>query len=186
MLAGIRTRDLLTAAGTAIAVALVLRLFVLGVFSIPSHSMERTLRVGDHVLVSKLAYLVAPPARGDVVVFTLPDSLRGSSTDEAYIKRVIGVGGDTVLLNRFGITINGVLQPAPPQSASMSPLPYGERRVIVPPGHVFVLGDHRSNSWDSRYWGFLPLDHVVGRAVAIAWSTNGAALHWDRILRRID
>lgn len=186
MLAGITTRELLTATGTAVAVALILRIFVVGVFSIPSHSMEHTLRVGDHVLVSKLAYVFTPPIHGDVIVFTLPDSLRGSSTDEAYIKRVIGVGGDTVLLNRYGITINGALQPAPPQSASMSPLPYGERTVIVPPGHVFVLGDHRSNSWDSRYWGFLPLDHVVGRAVAIAWSSSATMLHWDRLLRRID
>jgi signal peptidase I len=99
---------------------------------------------------------------------------------------VIGVGGDTVLLNRYGITINGALQPAPPQSAAMSPLPYGERSIIVPRGYLFVLGDNRSNSWDSRYWGFLPLDHVVGRAVAIAWSTSDTTLHWDRLLRRID
>ena len=68
----------------------------------------------------------------------------------------------------------------------MSPLPYGERSIIVPRGYLFVLGDNRSNSWDSRYWGFLPLDHVVGRAVAIAWSTSDTTLHWDRLLRRID
>lgn len=191
MLAGVTVREVLTATGVAIVSALLLRLFVVGVFSIPSHSMDHTLQVGDHVIVSKLAYLFTSPHRGDVIVFTLPDSLRGTTPDETFIKRVIATGTDTLLLSRYGITINGKLLPDPPTSASRSPVPAGERKLIVPAGHVFVLGDNRANSWDSRYWGFLPEDQIVGRAVAVYWSkrpatqSSSSEMRWNRMFKTV-
>ncbi|ELS56843.1 putative Signal peptidase I [Streptomyces viridochromogenes Tue57] len=163
---------------------LLLNTFVLRPFQIPSGSMESGLRVGDRVLVNKLAYRFgAEPRRGDVVVF----DGTGYFGDADYIKRVVGVGGDHVVCcDKEGrIQVNGrsvdestFLYPGD----SPSTVPFD---VVVPDGTLFVLGDHRSASSDSRDHlgspggGMIPVGDVIGRADWIVWPTA----HWTRLHR---
>lgn len=189
MLSTISFRDIAITTVLAVVLAILLRVFVVGVFSIPSHSMENTLIVGDHLLVSKLTPVFRALERGDVIVFTLPDSLRGDVADEPFIKRIVGLPGDTIYLNPLGITVNGHMLPDPPTSANRSPLPDGHKTVIVPENAYYVMGDNRSNSWDSRYWGVLPADRVVGTAMVIYWSRSsnagGSTIHWERMFTMV-
>jgi signal peptidase I len=183
----LRPRDLIWTVLAAIALAVVLRLWFVGVYTIPSHSMENTLLPGDHIVVSKLASWVWGIDRGDIIVFTLPDSLRGTNPDHPFIKRVIGLPGDTVYLTSRGITVNGMLQPDPPQSAAPAPFTSGHETVYVPDGHYFVLGDNRASSWDSRFWGMLPEDGIIGTPLFVYWSrstdtTGEVTTRWDRLL----
>ncbi|SNX64321.1 signal peptidase I [Streptomyces sp. TLI_55] len=161
---------------------LLLNAFVVQPFQIPSGSMENGLRIGDRVLVNKLAYRFgAEPRRGDVVVF----DGSGYFGDADYIKRVVGVGGDHVVCcdQKGRIEVNGrsvdestFLYPGD----SSSTVPFD---VVVPDGTLFVLGDHRSRSSDSRDHlgspggGMIPVDDVIGRADWIVWP----AAHWTRI-----
>ena len=163
---------------------LILNAFVAQPFQIPSGSMENGLRIGDRVLVNKLAYRFgAEPQRGDVVVF----DGTGYFGDADYIKRVVGVGGDHVVCcDKEGrIQVNGrpvdestFLYPGDSPSA----VPFD---VEVPSGTLFVLGDHRSDSSDSRDHlgspggGMIPVGVVVGRADWIVWPTA----HWTRLQR---
>jgi len=163
---------------------LLLTRFVIQPFEIPSGSMEPGLRIGDRVLVNKLAYRFgAEPRRGDVVVF----DGTGYFGDADYIKRVVGVGGDHVVCcDRQGrIEVNGrsvdestFLYPGDePSEVSFD--------VVVPDGTLFVLGDHRGDSSDSRDHlgspggGMIPVDDVIGRANWIAWPLG----HWTRLER---
>ncbi|MDT9699745.1 signal peptidase I [Streptomyces sp. P17] len=163
---------------------LLLSTFVLQPFQIPSGSMERGLRIGDRVLVNKLAYRFgAQPRRGDVVVF----DGTGYFGDADYIKRVVGVGGDHVVccdkegriqVNGRSVDESAFLYPGDgPSSVAFD--------IIVPDGTLFVLGDHRSASSDSRDHlgspggGMIPVDEVVGRADWIVWPTD----HWTRLER---
>lgn len=158
--------------------------FVAQPFQIPSGSMERGLRIGDRVLVNKLAYRFgAQPQRGDVVVF----DGTGYFGDADYIKRVVGVGGDHVVCcdKKGRIQVNGR---SVDESAFLYPgdgasgVPFD---VVVPEGTLFVLGDHRSASSDSRDHlgspggGMIPVGEVVGRADWILWPTS----HWTRLER---
>ncbi|GHH16171.1 signal peptidase I [Streptomyces lanatus] len=163
---------------------LLLNTFVVRPFEIPSGSMESGLRIGDRVLVNKLAYRFgADPRRGDVVVF----DGTGYFGDADYIKRVVGVGGDHVVCcDKEGrIQVNG-------RSVDESTFLYAGDSpstvrfdVVVPDGTLFVLGDHRSSSSDSRDHlgspggGMIPVDDVVGRADWIVWPTA----HWTRLHR---
>jgi signal peptidase I len=163
---------------------LLLNLFVARPFEIPSGSMEPALRIGDRVLVNKLAYRFdAGPRRGDVVVF----DGTGYFGDADYIKRVVGVGGDHVVCcDKEGrIQVNGRSVDestflVPGDSASTVRFD-----VVVPDGTLFVLGDHRSDSSDSRDHlgspggGMVPVDDVIGRADWIVWPTA----HWTRLHR---
>ncbi len=191
-LANIRLFDLVVTAVVALVAALLVRQFVIGTFTIPSHSMENTLLVGDNILVSKLHKWFGGIERGDVVVFSIPDSLRQHYPDEPFIKRVIGIAGDTIVLTSVGIAVNNRLIPAPPLSASSAPTKGGEQRFIVPQGHIFVMGDNRANSWDSRYWGPLPDACVIGRPLFIYWSRGTSAtdtathIRWNRILKVVE
>ena len=163
---------------------LLLNAFVVQPFQIPSGSMENGLRIGDRVLVNKLAYRFgAEPRRGDVVVF----DGTGYFGNADYIKRVVGVGGDQVVCcDKEGrIEVNGrsvdestFLFPGD----SPSTVPF---KVVVPDGTLFVLGDHRSDSSDSRDHlgspggGMIPVSDVIGRADWIVWPTA----HWTRLQR---
>ncbi|CAM5254617.1 MULTISPECIES: signal peptidase I [Streptomyces] len=163
---------------------LVLNAFVVQPFQIPSGSMEQGLRIGDRVLVNKLAYRFgAQPRRGDVIVF----DGTGYFGDADYIKRVAGVGGDHVVCcdKKGWIEVNGrpVDETAflhPGDSASSVPFD-----VVVPPGRLFVLGDHRSDSSDSRDHlgspggGMIPVGDVIGRADWIVWPYR----HWTHLTR---
>ncbi|MFF2164775.1 signal peptidase I [Streptomyces sp. NPDC058175] len=163
---------------------LLLSVFVMQPFQIPSGSMEPALRVGDRVLVNKLAYRFgAEPQRGDVVVF----DGTGYFGDADYIKRVVGVGGDHVVCcdSRGRIAVNGE-----PVDESMflypgntpSEVPFD---LVVPDGTLFLLGDHRGDSRDSRDYlgapggGMVPVDDVIGKAQWIAWPTG----HWGSLSR---
>ena len=163
---------------------LILSTFVLQPFQIPSSSMEQGLRIGDRVLVNKLAYRFgSEPQRGDVVVF----DGTGYFGNADYVKRVVGVGGDHVVccdkegrleVNGRSVDESTFLYPGDsPSDASFD--------VVVADGTLFVLGDHRSDSRDSRDHlgspggGMIPVDDVIGRADWIAWPTD----HWKRLER---
>lgn len=163
---------------------LLLSNFVMQPFEIPSSSMERGLRIGDRVLVNKLAYRFgSKPRRGDVVVF----DGTGYFGDADYIKRVVGVGGDHVVccdkegrleVNGWSVDESSFLYPGDsPSDVSFD--------VVVPDGTLFVLGDHRGDSSDSRDHlgspggGMIPVGDVIGRADWIAWPSS----HWTRIER---
>ncbi|MGV9451368.1 signal peptidase I [Streptomyces sp. NPDC003635] len=158
--------------------------FVAQPFQIPSGSMERGLRIGDRVLVNKLAYRFgAQPQRGDVVVF----DGTGYFGDADYIKRVVGVGGDHVVCcdKKGRIQVNGR---SVDESAFLYPGDGASRvsfDVAVPEGTLFVLGDHRGASSDSRDHlgspggGMIPVGEVVGRADWILWPAS----HWTRLER---
>ncbi|HKA84061.1 MAG TPA: signal peptidase I [Acidimicrobiales bacterium] len=150
--------------GGGIAIALLVEAFLIQAFWIPSPSMEPTLDVGDRVLVNKLSYKFHDVHRGDVVVFERPP---GASTGENgeikdLIKRVIAIGGDTVEAKEGDVYVNGkrieenYLEPGTPTDN----LPPTE----IPQGHVFVMGDNRTNSEDSRIFGPIDEDAIVGRA----------------------
>jgi len=181
----------------AILIALFIRTFIVQAFKIPSGSMKQTLLVGDHILVNKFIYGVkipfiqktlvpiSEPKRGDIVVFIYPED-----RSKDFIKRVIGAGGDTVEIRNKKIFING----APYHDnfgvytdnliipGSMQPRDnFGP--VRVPEGSLFVMGDNRDQSYDSRFWGFVELKDVMGKAFIIYWSWNGSdrSVRWGRI-----
>ena len=177
----------------AFAIALLIKTFLLQAFYIPSASMEPTLMIGDRVLVEKVSYRFGDPGRGDVVVFEkdfailadptltedeapfyedIADAFRGlfgfpTGNSQDFIKRVVGVGGDTVE-GRDGIVyVNG-------EPVDQSYLPEGVTTsdfaaVEVPQGEIFVMGDNRTNSEDSRNFGPIEEEKVVGRAFILIW-----------------
>jgi len=174
----------------AVILALFIRTFVVQAFKIPTGSMEENLLIGDHLLVNKFIFgpsasaverAVLPMAslkRGQVVVFKYPEE-----PDRDFIKRVIGLPGETVELREKKVYINGTPldEPyvhflAPPRGGTefneVTSYDVRERYgpVTVPPNQYFVMGDNRDNSQDSRYWGFLPRDLVKGKALVIYWS----------------
>ena len=143
----------------------VVRPFIAEVFYIPTESMVPTLEVGDRVLVSKLIYLFSGPQRGDIVVF---QSYYWDAEGVDLVKRVVGVPGDNVKVVRGSLYVNGerweeayLNYELPDESA------YGP--ITVPEGHVFVMGDNRADSADSRYIGPVSLDYLVGKAFVRLW-----------------
>ncbi|MGD8255395.1 MAG: signal peptidase I [Syntrophobacterales bacterium] len=164
----------------AIILALFIRTFVIQAFKIPSGSMKPTLLVGDHILVNKFIYgiklpftdkiliSIDEPERGDVVVFKFP-----LDTRKDYIKRVIGLPGDRVELVDKQLLINGRPTEDPNASYSLSSNMRKYGPVTVPDDHLFVMGDNRDESSDSRVWGFVPRPYLRGKAFLIYWS-------WDR------
>ena len=174
----------------AVILALFVRTFVLQAFKIPTGSMENNLLIGDHLLVNKFVY--APTAssverallpigtikRGDVLVFKSP-----VEPERDLIKRVVGLPGDRLEQKEKKIYINGKLldEPyvhfleEPRRNSDLSEGTGSDVRenygpVTVPPNQYFMMGDNRDNSADSRYWGFMPVDYVKGKAVLIYWS----------------
>jgi signal peptidase I len=175
----------------AILLALLIRAFVVQAFKIPSGSMKPTLLVGDHILVNKFIYgiklrvpftslnytliPISSPKRNDVVVFIYPVDPK-----KDFIKRVIGLPGDTVQIKDKKIYINHLpmVDPHGVHSDQMI-IPEAEQPrdntgpIIVPPNKFFVMGDNRDESYDSRYWGFVDQKEIIGQAFIIYWS-------WDR------
>lgn len=159
----------------AVVLALFIRTFVVQAFKIPSGSMVPTLLIGDHILVNKFLYRFANLTRDDIIVFKYPqDKTRD------FIKRVIGLPGDTVEVRKKMVYINGKpLQENFTMHEDSALLPrltsprdyFGP--AVIPPNHYFVMGDNRDNSQDSRFWGFLKADEIKGKAFLIYWS-------WDR------
>jgi len=194
----------------AVILALFVRTFVFQAFKIPTGSMKPNLLVGDHLLVNKFIFAptafsferallpMRPIQRGDIIVFKFPEE-----PERDFIKRTIGLPGDTVELKNQTVFVNG--QPLTEPYAHYLFPPAGEgqtdgfdiRRkygpVTVPDGHYFMMGDNRDDSQDSRFWGFLPQSYVKGRALFIYWSfdtpddgsAGGFAPRWGRLFHQI-
>jgi len=186
----------------AVILALFIRTFVVQAFKIPSGSMQPTLLIGDHILVNKFIYgikipflnvtliPVKDPERGDIIVFKFPEDPK-----KDFIKRVVGLPGDTVEVRDKRIYIND--EPMEdPYGTYMDPhfIPLGARPrdnmnpVTVPPDSFFVMGDNRDHSYDSRFWGFVDLSAVKGKAFIIYWSWNSedTGVRWGRLGSLID
>lgn len=123
-------------------------------------SMEPTLESGEFVVVNKLAYRLSEPARGDIVVFRYP-----YDPQQEYIKRIIGLPGDTIEIANGVVSVNGESLEEPYIAAA----PAYQTTLTIPEGSVFVLGDNRNNSSDSHNWGALPVEYLVGKALIIYW-----------------
>lgn len=133
-------------------------------YQIDGTSMTNTLQNGQFVLVNKISYLFRSPERGDVIVCHEPDS-----PDRDIIKRVIGLPGDTIVLNSIDVWVNGVELNEPFIRGKYNPQ---AETVKVPPNDYFVMGDNRPDSKDSRYFGFVPRNYIVGKAVLVYWPLN--------------
>jgi signal peptidase I len=147
----------------ALALALLIRAFVVESFVVQGESMEPTLQNGEHLLVNKLIYDFQSPKPGQIVVFQPP-----LPTSRDFIKRVIAVAGQTVAMSDGIVTIDGVPQPEsflPPSYRGAANFP----PTLVPKGDIFVLGDNRNNSEDSRYFGPVPIKNIRGQAIIIWW-----------------
>lgn len=153
----------------AIVVALLVKTFLVQAFRIPSASMEDTLLIGDRVMVNKLSYRLHDVNPADVVVFDRPAGLPGGAQEpEDLIKRVIGLPGDTLQTVDGKVVRNG--QPLDEPYLKPGSTTTGiEQPVTVPPGTVWVMGDNRNNSSDSRVFGPIPQTSIVGRAFVIMW-----------------
>jgi signal peptidase I len=185
----------------AILIAFFIRTFIVQAFKIPSGSMKPTLLIGDHLLVNKFIYgvkipfvrktmiSISEPKRGDVVVFIYPED-----RSKDFIKRVIGVGGDTIEIRNKKIFLNG--------------LPYNDAHGVyvddfiipgsiqprdnfgpftVPQDALFTMGDNRDQSYDSRFWGVVDMKDVLGKAMIIYWSWNKEVhnVRWSRIFNLV-
>jgi len=168
----------------AVIVALVIKTFVMQAFYIPSESMQPLLEKGDRVLVNKLSYHLHDINRGDVVVFERPEETNAEIKD--LIKRVIGLPGESVVIKDNQVFIDGKALDEPylpagttittgPGNATWTHKCTPEDPCVVPENTVWVMGDNRSNSQDSRYIGPIPQDKVVGRAFVIVWPFNRAS-----------
>jgi signal peptidase I len=138
--------------------------FTIQNYQISGPSMQNTLHNGQFVLVNKVAYLFHAPERGDVIVFHEPDQ-----PDRDLIKRVIGLPGDTITLDGTNVWVNGVELNEPYITQKYNP---GAETRVIPPNEYFVMGDNRPVSEDSRYFGFVPKDNIVGKAILIYWPLN--------------
>jgi signal peptidase I len=194
-------RETIEAIVIAFLIAIVIRTFVIQAFKIPSGSMIPTLLVGDHILVNKFL-LGTPvdipftninlfhmpglrnPKRGDVIVFKYPEDPK-----RAFIKRVIGIGGDVVTEKDRNVYVNGRKLVEPYIQHVDNEIKSGQfdKRdnfgpIVVPKGSVFVMGDNRDQSYDSRYWGFVDDLEVKGKAIVIYWSWDSDK-SWPRFNR---
>lgn len=181
----------------AILIALFIRTFIVQAFKIPSGSMKPTLLIGDHILVNKMSYgvkipfirktiiPVGNPKRGDIVVFIYPED-----RSKDFIKRVIAVEGDTVEIrnkkiflngqpyaDKYGVYVDDFIIPGAIQPRDN----FGP--VTVPKGTIFTMGDNRDQSYDSRFWGFVDLKDVMGKAFIIYWSWDreNKSVRWNRL-----
>jgi signal peptidase I len=181
-------REVLGVILVAVLLAVLIKTFVVQAFYIPSPSMHPTLIENDRVLVDRISYRFHPPRRGDVIVFQAPHPgpshdnavaaflhwfgqglrLSQGGRDTDFVKRVIGLPGDTVEMNRGQVYVNGTALDEPYLSPTRDLAAYGP--YVVPAGDLFVLGDNRTNSDDSRgSLGFIPIDRVIGRAFVRIW-----------------
>jgi signal peptidase I len=161
---GPKMREFLRDTLETILIALVLFLGINTVSArirVESVSMQPTLFAGNYVIVNKLAYRLGEPQRGDVIVFKYPPD----PGREPYIKRVIGLPGDRVRIENGKVSVNGQLLAEPYLQVVTEQ--GGEWQV--PQGNLFVMGDNRNNSSDSRAWGMVPMENVIGKAIVIYW-----------------
>lgn len=200
-------RDWTEALFVAGVLALIIRTFVVQAFKIPSGSMEDTLLIGDHLLVNKFIYglqipgvdgrflTIREPQRGDILVFEFPEDRNIPVWQfwkrRDFIKRLIGLPGDTVEIRDKQVYINGQLFSLPEAVYKEGPAIVAGRDnmppVKVPPGHYFMMGDNRDRSYDSRFWGFVSNEEIKGLAFIKYWSwdSDRSLPRWERIGRLI-
>jgi signal peptidase I len=154
--------EILVIVAAAFAIAMLVQAFIVKPFTIHQVSMEPTLLEGDRILLNRLTYHFRDPERGDVVVFHSPEN-----KDEDLVKRIVAVAGDRLLIKDGHLYVNGGLQEEPYlfQQDFAGELP----ETTVPEGRVFVLGDNRNNSGDSRLFGPIVTDSIIGTAICIYW-----------------
>ncbi len=194
-----RWRENLEAILVAIVIALFIRTFVVQAFKIPSGSMKQTLQIGDHILVNKFIYgikipywrkTIVPakdPQKGDVIVFKFPED-----PEKDFIKRVVGVGGDVIesrnkklyvnhkpVNHDYGVHTDSYIYPKNVRKRDN----FGP--ITVPENSLFVMGDNRDESYDSRFWGFVDLKAVNGKAFIIYWSWDkeNIGVRWNRLAK---
>lgn len=185
---------------TALILALIIRTYIVQAFKIPSGSMIPTLLIGDHILVNKFLFgteipftdkkilILRKPEKGDIIVFKYPENPK-----KDFIKRVVATEGDVIEERKKVVYVNGqvVLEPYIQhfdQSIKFGADPrdnFGP--LIVPKDKVFVMGDNRDQSYDSRYWGFVDINQIRGKALIIYWSWDpNNWLRFNRIGRLIE
>lgn len=192
-----RWRENIEAILVAILIALFIRTFVVQAFKIPSGSMKQTLQIGDHILVNKFIYgvripywrkVIIPgkdPQRGDIIVFKPPHD-----PEKDFIKRVIGIGGDVIECRNKQLYVNH--KPVHQDFAVFTDSRIYAQNVrerdnfgpiTVPEKSLFVMGDNRDESYDSRFWGFVDLKAVSGKAFIIYWSwdSQNFGVRWNRL-----
>ncbi len=213
-------REYAEAIVVAMLLAFAIRVFVVQAFKIPSGSMIPTLLIGDHILVSKLSYglqwptnckFVADfppitcyssqtlipfgkPQRGDIIVFRFPDD-----ENKDFIKRIVGLPGDTILIRNKTVFVNGVQLDDKAYTQRIDPGVIDGHinprdnfgQVTVPEDSYFVMGDNRDQSLDSRFWGFVRAEKIRGKAFRIYWSWSGQGpwtewVRWERLGRAIE
>jgi len=155
----------------AFVLAIIIPTFVVQANKIPTGSMIPALIEGDRILVNKFIYHFRPPERGEVIVFKYPEDKK-----LAFIKRLIALGNEQVEISDGQILIDGELIVNPQINSRFyyNRGRYGEKNkpVKVPEGNFFAMGDNSANSRDSRYWGFVPKKHLIGKAILIYWPLN--------------
>jgi signal peptidase I len=203
------TRDTFESLVVTVILAVFGTTFLVQAFKIPTVSMEKTLLVGDHLLVNKFAFAYRSGfwghwlpyrdiRRGDVVVFKYPPSDDQTEPGEHFVKRIVGVPGDRIRIVRRQVFVNGkavsepfVQHSSPDQARPGDDFPPADSEslrgvtlrwasemqkymtngeLVVPPGQYFAMGDNREQSWDSRFWGFVPRELISGRPLLIYWS----------------
>ncbi len=173
-------REWAEAAVIGFILAMFVRTFFIQAFKIPTGSMKPTLVPGDRILVEKITYGplvpftkiripgIRKPRRGEVIVFLEPQNKK-----KDFVKRLIAFGGERVLVNKGRIYVNGMplMDPRIANHYYYNEGPYAQEgeEIVVPEGYLFVLGDNSASSYDSRYWGFVPEENVIGRAFVIYW-----------------
>ena len=193
-----KVREYAEAFGVALVIALIVRTLLLQAFKIPSSSMENTLLVGDHIFVNKFIYgyhvpytkgrilSFSTPKRGDILVFVFPED-----PSKDFIKRVIAVPGDTVEIRQKALLVNGnpVDEPYARYADGRNADGFLRARdnmapVRVPEGKLFMMGDNRDRSYDSRFWGFVDMEAVIGKALFIYFSIDwNQGIRWMEVWR---
>jgi signal peptidase I len=155
-------------------------------YKIPSGAMIPTLLIGDHFLVNKLIYKTAEPKRGDIIIFPYPED-----PSRAFVKRLIAVEGDVIEIRDKRVYINGKEQ-SEPYKINTDTSSFRDQRdnfgpVTIPPGKLFFMGDNRDQSYDSRFWGYVPRDTIEGKVMSLYWSWDKVnhEVRWDRIGKHV-
>jgi signal peptidase I len=171
-------RDFVDSLIIAFVIAMFIRTFFISAYRIPSGSMEDTLLVGDHILASKIHYIVSDPKFGDIAVFEYP-----LEPDKDFIKRVIGEPGDVIRIENKRIYRNGTLIEEPYTKIHPMYTTAGDNfeEFTVPSGQYLMLGDNRDTSFDGRYWGYVSRRAFKGKSIIIYFSLAGKGIAWRRI-----
>jgi signal peptidase I len=151
---------------TAGILAFGIRTFVAEARYIPSSSMEPTLQINDRLIIEKVSYRFQEPQRGDIVVFNPTQALQERNFKDAFIKRVIGIPGDVIKVSAGKVYVNNQQLE---EDYIAQPPDYNFGPVTVPANQYLVLGDNRNNSFDSHYWGFVPKEKLIGKALVRFW-----------------